>query len=344
MKVLMYLNVVMLLFLIQCTEKEKMIGTMTVIKEIPLEKPMMLSTITEVDGNYAAYNYIDRTFVLISPEGKTLWTYDNQGKGPGEYSAGIGIYGYYNKTMYVVDNVVSKIMLFTYDDVKQTFAFTEEYLFNDGQGIDSLFITETGRVLVPVPIGKNGLVETDLKCTVVNRYLPQALPSEDADDLKAMMDADFALAGNDTWLMRGNIFSNVIQFMKKTDSGYEMIKSRNALRSSKKTSDKQTTGNSESVNVVLTAMGVIALKFVHEHYYIMIATPADEKESIVEVYDTNGRYKGYYLLEGERDEQIRRVDFCNDGSFVFMKSRKNEAGKMRPDMNKLYIGKFEDTK
>lgn len=344
MKLLMYVNIAMLFFVIQCSEKEKMIGKMTVIQEIKLEKPMELGFIKGVEENFAAINFNDYSLVLISPEGKVLWTYNKQGKGPGEYSQGIGIFGYYNKTMYVVDNGVSKILLFTYDDSKKIFEYSEEYPFNEGQGLDSLFITETGRVLVSVPIGKHGLIEMDLKCNIVNRFLSQELPSKDADIVKARMDATFDLSGDNTYLLRSNIFSNFMQFMKKTDNGYELIKTRTAFRSSKNTSNISQKGNKESLTITITVGGVITSHFMNNDFYTMVATPAESKESIVEVYTVNGAYKGYYLLEGNNDESIRNIYFRNDGTFCFMKAVRNADGKTYIDVTKIYIARFEDTK
>lgn len=318
-------------------EKEVLLGNTKVVKSIKLEKPMRLNSFVSVEGNYAAYSRKEHQLVLISPEGKLLWSYSKKGKGPGEFSEAALVSSYYNKTLYVCDNMNQKILLFTYDDAKKTLTYSDEYLFNEGR-IVRIFVSESGKIFTSPLMGGHEFLEVNSDFSIAKKYFPlDKSQSNDPFSGDVMGNWLSLFAGNETYLLRAGEISSTMQFLKYDGSTFVELKKREAVRKSKnaKVDTKKSKG---TVMKNVEAAGISGSAFFNNQYFIICQLPESEKESIIEVYSEKGDYKGYYIIENSENEIVSHVVFNKDQTFAYQKDIKGNDNKKTLDESTLYIG------
>jgi len=331
------------LFAVTCAfaEKDVMLGKMKNVRSVKLEKPMQPRFVTEVDGNFAAIDRKTNSIILFSPEGKILWSYAKEGKGPGEFSPAIMLSGFYNNRLYVVDNMLNKISFFNYDAKKKSFDFVDEYLVNDGRIAAPMFISPSGKYFIPLNMGKYQIAEMNAQGEVVGNYFPtkefNPQNASQEDMMKAVQETSYGMTGNDTYVMRANILNNNLQFLKFVGKELKEIKKTKLIHLSKDTYDEENLQSGEQRQLRIAAKGVLTFHFMNNNFYVMGFTPDTAKESVIEMYTPEGEYKGYYLLENSETERIGAVFFRKDGSFIYQKQVLNADKKMVLDDSMLYF-------
>ncbi len=321
-------------------EKEVLLGTTKTVKSIKLEKPMLLDSFVMVEENYVAYTPKEQQLVLISPEGKILYSYSKKGNGPGEFSEAVFVSAYYNKTVYVCDNMLQKILLFTYDAAKKTLTYLDEYLFNKGR-IVRIFVTESGKIFTSPLMGDHEFLELNNDFSIAKKYFPVDKSQQNDPYFGDIMRNWLSLfSGNDTYLLRAGQMNSKMQFLKYDGKKFVELKKREAVRKSKK--NKVTTEKSKgSIMNKVEAAGINSSWFFNNHYYIICTLPESEKESIIEVYSEKGDYKGYYVIENAENEIVSHVVFNKDQTFAYQKKVKGKNDKITLDESTLYIGSIK---
>ena len=340
------MSCLILLIAISCQKKEKplVLGEIVEVSKVILEKPSFITAIAKGEDFIVYIDHKKMDLVAMTDDGKVFWTYNKQGKGPGEFSRSMNLAGFKNNTLYVLDSMLKKIVLFTYDASQKSFTYDDEVVLKSGTVID-VTLMEDGAIAASVMMGKSELVLLSPTGEILKELIPTKevdLRSMSSDEVRAYFTNIKTIKYfNMKDIIRTNDMDCSLVFGSFSGDTYtelKTIKPKYLLADAESDMDVKSSKNNKSI--MISTLGFTLVDVVDGSLFVIAPKQGDLENLHCETYDIAGTHVGEYLFSRKTGQNPARMFFVNKNTVMYQRYKDDKAEKPEVDESTIYFAEF----
>ena len=303
-------NIFAILLIVLCSTmlyaSEKYLGYYQETSTIKLERPALsLYNVPYKNG----FILIDskKGLFYYNNSGKLLTSYEKKGKGPGEFqSLGLITIGT-NDSLFVVDSMMNKVIIFQYDQKINKIIYVDDFNVNIGRITsiccykDQLYMASVG--------GYNLINIYSMEGELLRSEIPVSKENYDIGGYWMTISGDVLLLAGATNFR--------LQFFAITKTGLNLVKTCKTNYNHEKGWDKK---KSQS-------KGLFAVYPIKEGFIVTFDPNDSTKYRFIEKFDVKGNYKGTIRLGNKKNKTMYLgFRFSDDGNRVLYQYIKTTLG------------------
>ncbi len=335
---------VLTVLLSNCGRKSEVLGTFKEIGRFTLKTSNQFASIKEFNGNFIAIDWAKPELFIFDKTGEVISVYNKVGKGPGELGQfGVDIIGTIGTTIFLSDRFGNKIMMYTYDEVKKTITFSDEFPINEGR-VNAAAIGEDGLIYCNVGAKDYKYYAFDSKGVVVKKLVKSNPDEKKPAMAEAMIDNMRYEIKNKNGLFSVGYMTYTLDFYNADKNG-DYVPLYHGLPKyvfKKDNYTLDTTANSISMTGEPGINGIFELA---DYFIFMVISDEKDENVFIQAYNGNGEYVGKYSFDTPAKKTTIMIVGSNKSDVLYIVQNSDDT-KEKADtaFHEIIIAKLHDSK